>query len=84
MYRTKYPGKWFPCKVDKWAALTVGRQFSILDTEPCRIDEVQVLSPTVLALLVTQEGRDDRTVILGMHRNQINTTTFQLDDIELI
>lgn len=84
MHKKKHVGKVFESKADKWAALKVGQQFSILDTTPCTIVHVDSLAPTVLALRVEQEGREERTVLMGMTRTQFTTTTFQLDDIELI
>lgn len=84
MHKKKHIGKVFESPADKWEALKVGQQFSILDTEPCTIVHVDLLAPTVLALRVTQEGREERTVLMGMTRNQFSTTTFQLGDIELI
>lgn len=84
MHKKKHIGKVFDSSTEKWDALKVGQQFSILDTPVCTIVHVDTLSPTVLSLRVSQEGYEERTIIMGLSRAQHATTTFQLADIELI
>ncbi len=84
MHKRKYLSNGLETSAEKWDALVVGSTFSILDTTPCTIVGVEELTVTSRALRVTQEGRDERVIVMGMTRSNYNRTQFHLEDIVFI